>query len=60
MSRNDVVVQNEKVKLLATFLNNCGVAAIAGGIFGLFWQIIQSQDSHPTDVQTAAQLIALA
>lgn len=60
MRPNEAVIRNEKAKLLAMFLNNCGVAAIAGGFLGLFWQIALTQDSHATVVQNVILLLAIA
>ena len=40
MTNDERLIHNEKVKLRATFVNNLGAAAIAGGVFSLAWQAL--------------------
>jgi hypothetical protein len=40
MTKEEILIHNEQVKLSAIFLNNIAAACIAGGALGLIWQII--------------------
>lgn len=59
MDDKEKLIHNERVKLTASFFNNCGVASIAGGGFTILWEISSFSKVGPTAIITQAIAVFL-